>query len=731
VWVASGLGGDIQHYNATLEYLGGIPCPFEPCSQITGIAYLSSADTLLVIQPDTHVVLEIDKQGAATVWSLPLQLEPLPGSQIQGFPVGLAYQPDSPESPESIWVIEPRRGIIYHVTLDGEELASFCHPETSADCATGGSNAFWTGGLEVELDGDGTLLGFDVISGSTRGDSVIRINSAGNHLGVRISLLESGGTVSGFARGLLPEGPVFYVAVQSSAELVALSAQTPSVREIIDLSCDAVDDDVTLSWTNGENYANGIEVLRDGTAIAALEGNTETLVDESLSDGFYRYEIKAVGSGGATRATCAKRIGLGQVLRQADFSGSQAVDLTEDADEQLYVTTTSYPGTFNAAIARHPIDGSYLCAATVSPRSNMLYRYDADLQFVESVPAAFTSSMQTAGLTFRQSATSDIRVYSLGWAPAADPGVSVFTIRIHDLDGVVLDEFSVTLPVVTEGFVSFPVGFAHDESDDSFWLLESNSGTIVQFDPDGELLRHFPNPAQPFQDGVRSSGLWPDTNQGLLYVGSAGRQDFQISKLVELTRDGLATGYEVPLAPVAHQNRSGFTIEGATWVLLTRAGELPDLARIKLLEDIPAPTNLHAHPTARHMDLSWSVVPGSERTEIRRVARRDDTSNGETDDGDVGNVVAVLGPEESSFRDTELEENTEITYLVRGRRGNGVGPAAVTHSLAAHVFLRGNLEVDQLRTITDAINNLSKRSVAVAMKGGRRLSTRKPRSSAP
>lgn len=84
----------------------------------------------------------------------------------------------------------------------------------------------------------------------------------------------------------------------------------PGCFEIVNLTCtsDCVTGDVTLNWTNDDNYTN-IIVFRDGSQIAILPGTDQSYVDMAAPAGFFTYEVVGdCGMAGFTTATSCELI---------------------------------------------------------------------------------------------------------------------------------------------------------------------------------------------------------------------------------------------------------------------------------------------------------------------------------------------------------------------------------------------------------------------------------------
>ena len=135
--------------------------------------------------------------------------------------------------------------------------------------------------------------------------------------------------------------------------------------------------------------------------------------------------------------------------------------------------------------------------------------------------------------------------YAIGWLPGAAPGtLAEFPVRVADSSGRLLREFKITPPRPRGNFLIYPSGMAWDRAADSFWYLERNSATVVNVSPAGVELSRFPHPAPIHQDDIRNYGLAIDSERGALYLSGAGRLDFQVTKLVEVTRSGRETGVD-------------------------------------------------------------------------------------------------------------------------------------------------------------------------------------------
>ncbi len=126
-WITAFLDNKICHYDASLKTsLGQIPYPVSG-TYPTGIAYNSTADTLLVTDALSSRIIEIGKDGVPTGLSIAPSFDP---RSTAPFLRGMAYNPHGDFGNGSIVFVEVSGALIYEITLDGRTINKLPHPDT-------------------------------------------------------------------------------------------------------------------------------------------------------------------------------------------------------------------------------------------------------------------------------------------------------------------------------------------------------------------------------------------------------------------------------------------------------------------------------------------------------------------------------------------------------------------------------------------------------------------------
>jgi hypothetical protein len=86
-----------------------------------------------------------------------------------------------------------------------------------------------------------------------------------------------------------------------------------------------------------------VQVFREGELLSTLAGDAVSNEDSAPPEGVLDYDVVAVrGECSITHAARAV-VGAGQVLASVPFDGEWAVDITEDAQEFLWVSERQKP----------------------------------------------------------------------------------------------------------------------------------------------------------------------------------------------------------------------------------------------------------------------------------------------------------------------------------------------------------------------------------------------------
>ncbi len=649
LWISSAISYSLLQVDRQLRVLGRLDVPFPPIlgGGITGVAYFEAADSFFVANPRLGEVWEIDRGGEATGRVLPLSqttTEPLP----EVFPRGIAFDGSGDSGAGSIWVIEASSAAILEIGLagSGEVLRSFCHPDDSDGCSLGSQTTF-SRDVGIVSSAGGDAITFEVIGGVPGAEVLHRVSLSGEVIPPSLPLRVIGGSPGGFVRDRIAEAggglvDVYYVTVESSAELHVLERVTPKLLPITEFACRSTSTDVELSWRNYDAYER-IELYRDEELAATLAGTTATHIDPSPRHGVLDYRVRAVSGECTTDARCTAVMGAGRVMRSAPFDYENPFDMTQDADGNLWVTT-----------------------------ADEIVRLDRELNLSALLPGPFTDdSALVTGIAFDED-RGVLYVYDT---------VSHSITAIEATSGDVVDEpFPSGLPPDPEvsHFVTkllFDADGAGGEG--TFWLLDTSDGALEERSRAGELLRRCPVPG-------RSQGLTAEDEPRLpplaglsgaeprgftrLEFATADLRAPRVDRIVELDIASCSTtGQEIPLAGIAakaslqrliyHRSRvpdipptayvvSGFAAERSVHAI--------DVSR----PPVPHPSNLScaqlsSQPSA---DIEFDFAVSVDEIEIRRD----------------GEVIAVLPGEQRHHVDVDVSLG-EHHYSVRGRIGTQFG----------------------------------------------------------
>ncbi len=679
LWIAA-LDNKIFVYDKALTLLAAFPGPFlREDDAMTGIAYNPASDTFFVYNAATNEVLEIDRTGA---WVR----EPFPSCVPSDpeYPAAVSamlYDPSGARGEGSFWYLDLTSASLEERTASGLLLRRCLHPDAIAEPFPYGSDLGpYAGGLTAVPGSSPPLL--EVTGGPVRAGRLTRIlrvdPAACAATGFEIPLDDLASlrtpTFLGIHRTAHDGRHVLYCVLRGSPSgmIVEVDAREPQVPGIAALTCRQVGEapDVELRFFHSGSL-DGVEVLRDGALLAALDGGAASFVDRGAPSGVRTYEVRGVlGGARGDAARCTLRVGTGSIRLQS----------------------FSYPATAIHQVALDPGQGEYLAASLHYAVSDYLFRYGMNLGFLGTIPSPFPAPEQVAALAVR-SKDRVTEIYCLGWNPGASHETQGrFPLKVVDRSGAVLRALVLEVPKPRPEFVVFPSGMAWDSGTDALWLLERNSRTIVQYSLDGALLSAFPHPAPIYQDFVYDYGLAVDGRRGAIYLASAGRYDREITRIVEVTRCGTLTGFEIPVGRPHHETVRGFSVsnEGYDIVAAAVAAGVSDLVLYRAFGPLRPLEGLACAKEGRSVRLSWTVPSDFDAIAIERD----------------GELAAVLPGDAASWLDEAPGWGAGI-YRVVGRRGDLSGPAVLCGPVRLRAFLRGDVEENRRLNISDAIAILS------------------------
>ena len=346
-WITSFLTPEIYHYDADWRLLGTIPSPFFEATPLTGIAFDEDQGTLLVVNPLTAEVVEIDRQGTPTgVW-FRLDLDPVVNVRGIPMPRALAYVRATPSFDPLLLVFESVGAQIYGYTLNGVRVFAFVHID-DIDGYPGHGAGVGGGGLAPVYDTEGELAGVE-FTGSQDGTYVVRQVALTPDLEARydgryIPLEGLSGQAAGFARGRDRDPAtgeridVFFSVVDTQHSVYVFRTDPLPLYAPFDLVCADDDGGVRLTWRNAEPY-DEIIVARNGARRAALPGDADEFLDAGLAPGEYTYTVQGFRAALATGApSCEAAAGPGRVLARRELTTFSAGDFTLGLDGLVWLT---------------------------------------------------------------------------------------------------------------------------------------------------------------------------------------------------------------------------------------------------------------------------------------------------------------------------------------------------------------------------------------------------------
>lgn len=228
-----------------------------------------------------------------------------------------------------------------------------------------------------------------------------------------------------------------------------------------------VNNQVELSWINhgsdeGGAYGGRIQVLRNGTPLATIDGSAEGYIDETPIEGTSTYALRgSETSGGAfsdASLPCRVTVGPGGLVDWTPFPGTKIFDVTEDPESHEVFVTDQVEGAIY-----HFSSDLELIDAVAAP-----FPDPAGIAFVPAIPLGFPPAIFENVLAVGESSGKRLRILS-----AADPGgpiITTLTLRLDD----------VAAPVM--GGLTFKADARE------FFGIESTSGSIYRFASNGALL---------------------------------------------------------------------------------------------------------------------------------------------------------------------------------------------------------------------------------------------------
>ena len=557
-WITAFLDNRIFKYSADLEQLlDTIPSPFNTFEFTTGIAWNSIDDTLLVTNAAGGQVVEINKQGAPTGRRITIPFLDNPRTSGQTMR-GIAFDPGGDDRAGSLYVVETLGTLIYEVSLAGELLRSFSHPE-DPDGFPGRGRHAQAAGIDLVHE-DGGLTGFWITGIREEENRLFKLDADGSYTGMSFSLDAAGGTVSGIIRHPFPTPEnaggldSFICVVESNARLAVLEAGEPEDREIFALDCETSERTVMLNWSSRDDY-DLIEIVEGCEVHAALPGDATSWEAELDPPGLYELSVRATKNGReSVIGPCQVLTGPGQILRSREVGGQLPIDLASNGDGLLVVT-----------------DG----------RERALIVFDSDL----SGDPLETIALDESFAAEENEEGEKEYISGIARGPAPDTffvyNTTRHVIALVNLTGELLETFEVSLPNLNEDFdpddpeseeeLGVVMGMVFDTGADkvrgALWVTEVVEDIVYQIDLEGRILRRLANPytrvqSPPIEDvfNTYSGGISRVPGRDdLLWLSGGTYRDFSQRwiALVDTESGEIVPGSQITTAAVRRESRAG------------------------------------------------------------------------------------------------------------------------------------------------------------------------------
>lgn len=682
-WVTSFLDNRIHKYSSDLKTeLARFPTPSEFGGFLTGITYNPLTRTLLVCEVLSGTIHEVATDGVPTG----RQLTPAFPTEVDtgSRPVlrGLSFDPFGDNGRGSLYLVETTAPLVLELTLQGEVVRYFAHPDDPDGVPAAGSSTPVTDVACIHEEG--RLVGFYLTGGRGRLDQIRRLDVEGTYMGASIPLIAAGGNVSGILRRpiqhpteeiLPPADPLvdaFICVVDSNARFAILEGGEPDFREIVAVECEQNGSMVRLNWNTFQTY-DRIEVHRGCEIVGTLPGNAEEFTVRFETTGVYELQIIAFqGNESMAPEPCTVVVGAGEVLAVGSVGSSLPVDAATDGNGFLYVTDA-----VERAILIHEID-------SVQPFERFS-SLPVQTQFLDDTDFL-------TGIAYDRGTPNRFFLYN----------ATTSTVGILDDVAALTSTFEAQLPILRpaedteEGLEEppdrgFVEGMTFDPSGDdgagSLWLVEADRDWIYEIDLEGNVLRNFPHPYLavevppahvPF--GIASGGIsvipQADGVSSELYLGGGALRDGREPHILRVDKASGAPirGSVLPTAGVAAVSTNGsFTLAAIPTAgeprlaVLTHGGSRAQLIEIRTGPKNPfAPTFLEAwqRSALNHVTLTFVNNGPYDAVEIFRDCAKVAEAPGDADefidqDAEVGfhtyRVRGVTGGAASPFADAALQ----------------------------------------------------------------------------
>ena len=124
------LSGQVLRMDSEFKtVLDEMPSPFGAGELISGIAYDSDNDSLWIVQPQSHLIAEMKKDGTSTGVVIAPAFLGVVNPNTTPFPRGMAYYSRGDAGRGSFFVVESVGSQIYEIDKNGFIINNFDHPD--------------------------------------------------------------------------------------------------------------------------------------------------------------------------------------------------------------------------------------------------------------------------------------------------------------------------------------------------------------------------------------------------------------------------------------------------------------------------------------------------------------------------------------------------------------------------------------------------------------------------
>lgn len=449
----------------------------------------------------------------------------LPISSPSGGMIGdIAYNPTTGQ----IWAADIENDEYFSFSTTGLVDAASVIPSPGIEFA----GEAYGNGIAVSTEGGSTFL--DVPVGNPIDQKAARVerlaSTDGSLTGFRYDLEEASGNltwITGIAWASSESGPdstfpVHYVVDGIDNSITEVPLILPDASGVIGVTCSAdIFSNVNLTWTNTDNYL-AIEIARDGTVIATVDGDDQEYIDPAVVDGAYTYTIAVQGVGSAnfdSPIDCAVVSGRGRRLGDPAIVNGGNADMLAITIVESLTPALVYVADLN---------------------SGQTYRFEKDLSSTTAISSPFGMAT-TSGLAWNSDADN------LFWINA-----DTNELASTDLQGG---------NVTTIGTVTSPAGGLIGDityaGGGLFWAVDITEDVYFQFDDTGATNgTSFTFPAgSGLGTGIAAVGA-----SGLLDLPSGEGEGDIVSRLSRVDETGtLSSSF-----PTSPSTRSAF-VNGVAW----------------------------------------------------------------------------------------------------------------------------------------------------------------------